>query len=256
MGMPVTIKTRQEIEILREGGQRLAQIVRVLCGMVKPGMTTRAIDDRVHELIAECGGQSAFLGYRPEGVRRKYPASVCVSVNDEIVHGIPGDRVIHTGDVVTIDCGLKYGGLFTDHAVTVAVGPVSKKIQSLIQDTHEALLVGIECIRPGATTGDIGHAIGQFVNKRYGIVRELAGHGVGYAVHEDPYVPNFGKPGTGTKLVPGMVLAIEPMLTIGKPAVVFHDDEYTVSTADRSMAAHFEHTVVVTDDGHEILTVE
>jgi methionyl aminopeptidase len=252
----ISIKTASDIAKLREGGRRLAYIVDTLCTSVLPGVSTAELDLQARKLIAEVGGESAFLGYRPEGVRRPYPGAVCISINEEVVHGIPGDRVVAEGDIVTIDCGLRYQGLYTDHAITVPVGEVSGEVSRLLQTTHQALVRGIQAIAPGATTGDIGHAIEQFVDKRYGIVRELAGHGVGYAVHEDPYVPNYGRRGEGVRLVPGMVIAIEPMLTLGSPAVKFLSDEYTVITKDRSLSAHFEHTIAVTEKGYQVLTVK
>lgn len=255
--MSIIIKTPDEIEKLREGGKILAQILQKLSQEVVVGMTTKEIDVRADELVRASGGTAAFLGYTPHGVKTAYPASICVSINDEVVHGIPSeDVIIQTGDIVSLDLGLKYKNMFTDHAVTIAVGPVSKKQRELIDTCRESLLLGIDAIKPGARVGDIGNAVQTFVEKRkFGIVRGLAGHGVGRAIHEDPYVPNYGRKGTGEPLRPGMVIAVEPMITIGNPDVVFLDDEYTVVTTDGSKSAHFEHTVLITETGYEILTL-
>jgi methionyl aminopeptidase len=186
-----------------------------------------------------------------------FPAALCVSVNAEVVHGIPKANVIlKEGDVVSIDLGLKHEGLFTDHAMTVPVGAVSKDKEKLIRVTREAMYEGIAAIVPGARVGDIGHAVESYANKQgtYGTIRDLSGHGVGRAIHEDPYIPNYGKKGTGDKLVPGMVIAIEPMLTLGSEELIEGRDGYTLKTEDGSCAAHFEHTVLVTETGYEILT--
>lgn len=254
--MAVIIKTKEEIEILREGGKRLASILAKVAKMVKPGVSTYELDKYAHDLIVEGGDEPAFLNYKPEGQSKAYPASLCTSVNNEVVHGIPSQtKILKEGDIISIDLGLKHQGLFTDHAVTVAVGSIDKNSQKLLNDTHEALLVGIEAAKGGNTVGDIGHAIEQFVAHRYGIVRELSGHGVGKKIHEDPYVPNFGKAGKGQKLIPGMVIAIEPMLNIGKANIITLADGYTIKTADGSRSAHFEHTVLITEGEAEILTI-
>ncbi len=253
--MAIRIKTKEEIEILREGGRRLASILAKVGDMVAPGVTTMELDEYAYKLIKEGGDEPAFLNYKPEGHSRTFPASLCTSVNTEVVHGIPSKKVVlKEGDIISIDLGIKHRGLFTDHAITVPVGKVSKKDQQLIDDTKEALDIGIWAAKNGNTVGDIGHAIEQFVHKRYGIVRELSGHGVGIEIHEDPYIPNFGKAGRGAKLIPGMVIAIEPMLTNGKASINVTSDGYTIRTADGSRAAHFEHTVLITKDEAEILT--
>lgn len=253
----ITIKTPEEIEILRESGKRLAAILREVASNVRPGITTFELDAIAQEMIASGHDESPFLNYQPEFHKKPFPAALCVSVNEEVVHGIPGPRVLLEGDVVTVDLGLKHNKMITDHAVTVIVGDdkkVAQEVRQLVNDTKEALMIGIKQVKNGARVGDVGHAIEQFVNKRYGIIRELAGHGVGYAVHEDPYVPNYGKKGTGPVLKTGMVIAIEPMLTLGKEGIITKMDGYTICTRDKSLAAHWEHTVVVTDDGCEILT--
>ncbi len=252
----VTIKKPHEIETLRKGGQFLAMAIAETAKHVVAGVNTKYLDEVFEREVRKNGADPAFLGYRPEGVKNPFPASLCVSVNDVIVHGIPNEaQILEEGDIITLDGGLVFGGLFTDHAITVPVGKISQDAQKLINVTKESLKVGISAIKPGATTGDIGAAIEQYVKPfKYGIVRELAGHGVGYKVHEDPYVPNFGKRGEGIKLKPGMVLAIEPMLTDGTRFVSFSRDGYTVTTKDHKLSAHFEHTVVVTETGYEILT--
>jgi methionyl aminopeptidase len=252
----VIIKTKEEIEILREGGRRLATILHKVKEKVAPGVSTKELDEYAEELIREGGDVPAFLNYRPEGAPTPFPASLCVSVNDEVVHGIPNsNRILKEGDIVCIDLGLKHKGLFTDMALTVPVGKVSPASQKLMDTTQKALEVGISAAYGGNTVGDIGHAIESFVRPhKYGIVEVLSGHGVGRAIHEDPYIPNFGKAGKGVKLVPGMVVALEPMLNNGTKNVTLDDDGYTFRTADGKKSAHFEHTILITDGEPEILT--
>ncbi len=255
--MAIIIKTPEEIEKLREGGKRLAQVLGEAAAHVSPRVSAAELDAFVQKRIAELGDSPAFLGYKPAGHRIAFPAALCVSVNSEVVHGIPkATTVLKEGDIVSIDLGLKHAGLFTDHALTLPVGAVSKEKEKLLRVTREAMYVGIEAIVPGARVGDIGHAIETYAKSqgKYGIVRVLAGHGVGRAIHEDPFIPNYGKRGTGEKLVPGMVIAIEPMLTLGTEHVTETKDGYTLKTEDGSAAAHFEHTVLVTETGYEILT--
>jgi len=254
----ITIKTKKDIEILREGGKRLARVLESVADLVKPGITTDYLNKRAEEMIAELGDTSAFLNYKPKGARRPYPAALCVSVNNEVVHGIPNEtpRALKEGDVVSLDLGLIHYKLITDHAVTVGVGEISLEAKKLLEVTKKALAIGIAEAKSGARTGDIGYAIQTFVEPHgYGIIEELAGHGVGYSVHEDPFVPNFGIAGQGVLLKPGMVIAIEPMLTLGKPDVFVARDGYTFKTKDKSIAAHFEHTIVITEKGAEILTL-
>jgi methionyl aminopeptidase len=254
--MSVIIKSPEEIEILREGGKRLASILAKVAERVKPGISTKELDEYAYELIKRGGDEPAFLGYKPEGHPKPYPASLCTSVNNEIVHGIPkASKILKEGDIISIDLGLKHKGMFTDHAVTVPVGKIPKASQQLLNVTKEALTVGIAEAKAGNTVGDIGYAIEKFVAGRYGIVKELSGHGVGKYIHEDPYIPNYGKKGKGEKLVPGMVVAIEPMLNIGKADIISLADGYTIKTADGSRSAHFEHTILITDKEPEILTV-
>ncbi|MEX2052142.1 MAG: type I methionyl aminopeptidase, partial [Candidatus Paceibacterota bacterium] len=237
----IIIKTPEEIEILREGGKRLATILHKIKERVTPGVSTKDLDLYAFQLIKEGGDFPAFLNYRPEGADTPFPASLCVSVNNEVVHGIPSkERILKEGDIVSIDLGLKHKGLFTDMALTVPVGQISESAEALLENTKQALEVGIKEARPGNKTGDIGYAIETFVKSRkagYGIVEALSGHGVGRAIHEDPYIPNFGKKGTGEKLTPGMVIAIEPMLNAGTKAVVLDKDGYTFRTADGKKSA-------------------
>lgn len=255
----IIIKTPEEIEIIREGGKHLATVLHQVKEKITPGVSTKDLDIYAEKLIREMGDTPAFLNYRPEGASKPFPASLCVSVNDEVVHGIPKkNKILKEGDIVSIDLGVKHKGLFTDMALTVPVGKTSAENLKLIQMTEQALQTGIDVARTGNTVGDIGHAIESFVrsnkNNKYGIVEVLAGHGVGRAIHEDPYIPNFGKKGTGAKLLPGMVLALEPMLNIGTKNVTIDADGYTFHTADGKNSAHFEHTILITEDEPEILT--
>jgi methionyl aminopeptidase len=253
----IIIKTKEEIEKLRTGGKRLARLLADVAELAKPGVSALELDLFIQDKIKEQGDEPAFLGYKPAGHRTAYPAALIVSVNSEVVHGIPtATKIFKEGDVVSLDLGIKHDGLFTDHAVTVCIGACTKERAKLVQVTREALYVGLEAIVPSARTGDIGHAVESYAKKagKYGVVKALAGHGVGRAIHEDPYIPNYGKKGTGDKLVPGMVVAIEPMLTLGTDEVIEGRDGYTMKTEDGSCAAHFEHTVLITETGYEILT--
>ena len=253
----ITIKKANEIELLREGGKRLAAILRALADEVKPGVKASFINDRAEELIRAGGDLPVFLGYQPDLATRPYPATLCVSVNDEIVHGIPNEKekMFKEGDIVGLDIGLSREGMIVDTALTVPVGKIDDAARKLLNVTKESLAVGIKAARGGAKVGDIGAAVEAYVKPHgYGIVRELAGHGVGYAVHEEPYVPNFGKKNTGAVLKPGMVIAIEPMLNEGTADVILEDDGYTFRTKDGKRSAHFEHTILITDGAPEILT--
>lgn len=250
----IIIKTEQEIAAMRVAGKRHAEILEKVAQKVRPGISTNELNNYADQLIRDYGDVPAFLHYRPEGVRIPFPKSICVSVNDEVVHGIPGGRILQEGDVVAIDIGLKHDGVFTDAAITVPCGKISRELEELLAVTEDALQIGIDAAQPGATTGDVGYAIQSFVNKRYGIVEGYSGHGVGRHIHEDPYVPNYGKPGEGEILKAGMTIAIEPMLNLGKKGVKILSDAYTVATTDGSPSAHFEHTILITETGNEILT--
>lgn len=255
--MAIIIKTKEEIDIIREGGRHLAIVLNKVRDMVAPGVSTKDLDLYAEKLIREMGDEPAFLNYRPAGASTPFPASLCVSVNDEVVHGIPKkDRILKEGDIVSIDLGVKHRGLFTDMAMTVPVGNISDDIKKLLEVTEQSLMAGIAAANGGNTTGDIGHAIESFVKAKgkYGIVEILSGHGVGKKIHEDPYIPNFGKAGRGEKLVPGMIVALEPMLNMGTKNVTIDDDDWTFRTADRKKSAHFEHTILITEGDAEILT--
>lgn len=254
--MAVRIKTQEEIETLRRCGKRLAAVLASVAEEARAGVATLALDTLAERLIREHGGVPIFKGYRIKEAKTPFPASVCVSVNDEIVHGIPRpDRILHDGDIVGIDIGMRWNGMVTDAAITIGVGRISSEAERLIRVTREALVIGIAAARPGATIGDIGYAIGGHIRKnRLGVIRDLAGHGVGYELHEEPLIPNYGKPGTGTELRHGMVVALEPMATLGGWRIMLDPDDWTFRTADGSLAAHFEHTVAVTRTGAEVLT--
>jgi methionyl aminopeptidase len=253
----ITIKTPKEIEVMKEGGKRHAHILAEIAKIMKPGVSTMELNDLAMKLLKEGGDTAAFLNYTPDGARRPYPAALCVSVNDEIVHGIPNEnpKILQSGDVVTIDLGVVHGGLITDTAITVGVGTISSEDKRLIEGTKESLYAGIKAARGGNRVGDIGAAV-QEVGERLklSIVEGLAGHGVGYKVHEDPFVPNTGVKGKGVKLIPGMVIAIEPMLAQGTSKIVLDKDGYTFKTKDGKKSAHFEHTVVITEGDPIILT--
>lgn len=254
----ITLKTSEDIVKLREAGKRLAGILAVLKGAVAPGVSAAELDRIAEALVRDGGDKSAFLHYKPAGAKRPYPASLCVSINDEIVHGIPNesDKILKEGDIVSLDMGLIHQGLIVDSAITVGVGKIDDKAKKLLQATEEALYKGIKAAVGGGRVGDIGAAIENYaVPKGFSLADELAGHGVGYKVHEDPFVPNTGFPGEGPLLKPGMVLAIEPMLNEGGSEIVFDKkDGYTIRTKDGSRSAHFEHTVLITEGGAEILT--
>jgi methionyl aminopeptidase len=255
--MAIKLKTREDIEILREGGKRHAFILNELSKMVAPGVTTKAIDDEAARLIAEGGDTAAFLNYKPYGAKRPFPASLCVSVNDAVVHGIPNEApyILKEGDIVTLDLGLVHKGLITDMATTLPVGKIDAEATELLRATKHALSLGIAAAKGGNTTGHIGEAIELYIGPMgYGIVEELAGHGVGYKVHEDPYVPNYGIAGEGDPLIPGMVIAIEPIINEGTEKIRLDKDGYTYRTKDGKRSAHFEHTIVITEKGCEVLT--
>ena len=250
-------KTPEDFEKMRKAGAILGRILKDLGKMVAPGVSTQDIDDEAMRLMELYSAEPVLLGYHPEFAPRPYPAAICTSVNDVIVHGVPNEDpiVLQEGDIIGIDVSLAHEGMFVDSAWTVPVGVVDALSQKLIDITREARAMGIAAAHAGNTTGDIGHAIQSFVRPHgFGIVEELCGHGVGYAVHEEPFVPNFGKKGEGVRLEVGMALAIEPMLNAGKKQVIFDEGGYTVRTKDGSRSAHFEHTVLITEKGPEIVT--
>ncbi|MBI4132026.1 MAG: M24 family metallopeptidase [Candidatus Sungbacteria bacterium] len=265
----------EELATLRECGKRLAVITAELAAAVRPGMSTFELDELALRLIRQAGGEPVFKGYRAEKDGPPFPASLCTSINDEVVHGIPRrERRLLEGDIIGLDIGMlwpasagparpaggaaagKPAGLITDMAVTIPVGNVSPRAGRLLVATSRALAEGIRVLKPGIRLGDLGHAIQQVIEaQEFSVVRDLVGHGVGRRLHEEPFVPNYGMPGTGKVIREGMVLAIEPMATVGSPSVRLADDGWTWCTADGSLAAHFEHTVLVRRDGAEVLTL-
>ncbi len=246
----ITLRSAREIEAIRRSGKITAAVLTVLMQMARPGMATRELDRIAERGIRERGGVPTFKGYRG------FPASVCVSVNDEVVHGIPGTYVLRDGDLLSIDLGTTLDGYVSDSAITIGVGTVSQPAQQLLDVTQECLMLGVAKMRSGAHVGDIGAAVQEHAERHgYGVVRELVGHGVGREMHEEPQVPNYGRRGSGPLLRPGLVLAVEPMITQGDRAIVIREDGWTVVTADGKLAAHFEHTIVVTERGPRILTL-
>lgn len=247
-------KTPAQIEIMVEAGRRLAEILARLKTEIAPGVTTSFLDERSRDLIQRAGAEPVFLGYRPVGSRRPYPAAICLSVNQAVVHGLPSDYHLRDGDVAKLDLGLRYRGWCVDAALTVAVGQVSQETRRFIKITEEALYRGIVKAAPGKTLGDIGAAIQEQVEGAgFSIVRSLTGHGIGEELHEEPSVFNFGRAHEGLRLEPGLVIAIEPITAMGRGAIrQLADDSYV--TSDGSVAAHFEHTVAIMEDGPRILT--
>lgn len=235
---------------MRRAGAIVAKLLAFLKGRVAPGVKTRDLDRAAFDFITtHPGAEPAFLGYKG------YPASICVSVNEEVVHGIPGERVVREGDVVSIDAGVKLDGFYGDAAITIPVGAVSPQALRLIEVTRRALQRAIDLATPEHRLSDLSHAIQQAVEgERFGVVRDFVGHGIGRAMHEDPPIPNHGPPNRGPRLTPGMVLAIEPMVTMGSWEVEVLRDGWTAVTKDRSLAAHFEHTIAITEQGPDVLT--
>lgn len=246
----ISLKSKREIEIMREGGKILATVLSELKRYIKPGLRTIDIDRKAAVLIREKGGEPAFKGYRG------YPANICTSVNEEVVHGIPSDRRLKEGDILSVDVGVKYLGYFTDAARTWPVGSVPGEVRELIHVTRASLYeAALEKLKPGLKLGDVSHAIQRFVEShRFGVVRDFVGHGIGRALHEEPQVPNFGKPGRGIKLEPGLVIAVEPMVTQGDYHVVILDDAWTVVTQDGRLSSHHEDTIAIAESGPEFLT--
>jgi methionyl aminopeptidase len=250
----IPTKSRREIEKMREASRHVAEILLELREMVKPGVTTGEINERAARCIQARKVESSFLGYGPHGLPG-YPAVICLSVNEEIVHGIPGPRVLEEGDVLGLDFGVSKDGWHGDSAVTVAVGTIPAETQRLLDVTRESLYCAIDRMRLGNRLSDVGHAVQAHAEAAgYSVVRQFVGHGIGRKLHEPPQIPNFGAPGKGPRLQSGMVFAIEPMVNAGGYEVRMLDDQWTAVTADGSLSAHFEHTILITDDGPEILT--
>jgi methionyl aminopeptidase len=249
--MYTKVKTPAEIEDMRVSGKMLATVLAELRKVIAPGQTTQYLNDIAAQELKSLGGKPAFLGYHG------FPSVICISVNDEVVHGMPNkNREIQASDIVGLDFGVNYNGMITDSAISVIVGaPLNRDHELLVQKTEESLRTGIKQVRGGVRTGDIAAAVQSVLEPAgYGIVRDLVGHGVGHHVHEDPNIPNYGKKGTGDRLIAGMTIAIEPMATLGGHGVTIDRDGWTIRTADHSLSAHFEHTVLITETGSEILT--
>lgn len=247
----ITIKSQREIELLRQAGYVVYLTHQYIKPFIKEGITTNELNELAEKFILDHDCTPSFKGY--EG----FPTALCISINDEIVHGFPSDRKLKNGDIVTLDIGACYKGYHGDSGWTYKVGEISSELENLMKWTEESLFVGLDQVKPGNRVGDIGFAISEYAKKHnLGVVKELCGHGVGTDVHESPDVPNFGVAGTGPLLREGMVIAVEPMLTLGSPDIYVDDNDWTVITEDHSLSAHYEHTVVVTKDGYEILTGE
>ena len=245
----IPIKSEEEIEIMAKGGKILAKVIKELEKKVKPGITTKELDMVAETLILKSGGKPSFRGY--EG----YPATLCTSINEEIVHAVPSDRVLKEGDIISLDLGIFFKGFHTDMAITLAVGKIFPETQRLIRVTKKALKRGIKKVRPGNTFGDIGNTIQRYVEDQgFNVVRELCGHGIGKELHEEPQILNYGKRHSGQEIKEGMTFCLEPMVTVGDYRVKKGKDNYSYETKDGSLSCHFEHTVVVTKDGCEVLT--
>jgi methionyl aminopeptidase len=250
--MQTKVKTASEISAMRESGRMLATVLDLLKNRLTPGMSTEDLAVMAADELHRLGGQPSFLGYQG------FPSVICISVNDEVVHGIPrADHIINAGDIVGLDFGVTYRGMVTDSAISVIAGGKALKPshQQLVEDTERSMLAGIAAVHDKVRTGDIGYAVESSLRKKpYGIVRDLVGHGVGHELHEDPNIPNYGRANTGPWLDAGMTIAIEPMVTLGTERVYIDNDDWTIRTQDGSWAAHFEHTVLITPDGAEILS--
>jgi methionyl aminopeptidase len=246
----IVCRSADELELMRAAGRVVGEVLTELAAIVAPGLTTRELDAMAEKRIAAAGATPAFKGYHG------YPATICASINEEVIHGIPsGRRVLNEGDIISIDVGAVLDGYYGDSAITLPVGQVSEDAARLLRATEESLYKAIEVVKPGARVSDIGHAVQKHVEAfGFSVVREFVGHGIGQKMHEEPQVPNYGEPGRGPRLTEGMVLAIEPMVNAGKPAVKVLADGWTAVTRDGSLSAHFEHTVAVTANGPWILT--
>lgn len=257
--MNVKLKSAIEMEMIKKGGYILAQVLATVAKKVAPGVHTKELDQLAEKLIREADGVPAFKGYAMSGIP-PYAHTLCTSVNEAVVHEPPEPgHTLKEGDIIGLDIGMRYpakNGLYTDTAVTVPVGKISLKTAKLLSDTKEALMIGVASVKVGGDIKDIGRSIEKFLKpKKYGIVKDLVGHGVGYGVHEDPQIANYDDPeAESLKIKPGLVIAIEPMVNLGKDAIVFEDDGWTVRTKDKSLSAHFEVTVIVTEKGVEVVT--
>jgi methionyl aminopeptidase len=251
------IQSQKDIDALQKLGKSHARVLKALTEKVAPGVTTTELEELALKVIADEGGTPAFKGYQPQGAPRPFPCALCVAPNNTVVHGIPTEQnyILTEGDIIGLDVGIERDGYVIDAGKTVPVGNIDAKAKKLLQVTYEALMRGVDAARAQNHVGDIGHAIETYIRKEgYGVVRELCGHGVGRALHEQPQVPNFGAQGSGVLLEEGMVIAIEPMVNEGNGAVDFHSDGYTVTTSDGSRSAHFEHNIIIQDGDPIILT--
>lgn len=249
--MPITVKSASQIEKVAASGRIVARAHQEMERLIAPGITTIELDKAAHSIITSAGGRPSFLGHHG------FPASICASVNDQLVHGIPNAKPLEAGDIISIDIGVFMDGYHADSAITYAVGEISPEDAQLIEDTKKSFFAGVELIRQGVRLGDVSAAIGEYVLSRgYGLIREYGGHGIGRKLWEEPHIPNHGTPGTGPLLRVGMVLAIEPMVTRGGEESVVLDDGWTVVMTDGSRTAHYEHTLVVTEDGYRLLTID
>lgn len=247
----ILVKSSTEIEYMRASGRIVAEVHAILKDKIKPGVTTKELDEIAERIILEHGAQPAFKGYGG------FPATICASVNEEVVHGIPGNRVLREGDIISIDVGALKNGYYGDSAKTYPVGEISTKAEKLIRVTRESFYEGLKFCKVGYRLSDVSHAIQTHVEKEgFSVVRDYVGHGIGASLHEDPQIPNYGPPGKGPRLAAGMVLAIEPMINAGRFTVRVLGDNWTVVTADGSLSAHYEHTIVITEDDPLILTAE
>ncbi|MFH1749379.1 MAG: type I methionyl aminopeptidase [bacterium] len=247
----ISIKSEEDIVVLFQGGRLLSRIVDRLSKVIEPGVSTLELNQLFENEVKKIGAKPSFKNYRG------YPSALCASINEEVVHGIPNNKKLQKGQIISIDAGMIYKDLYTDMAITVGVGDISKEAQRLIEVTRAALFAGIQVAKAGMRLGDISYTIQEVaLDAKLGVIRDLTGHGVGYGVHEEPNVPNYGVRNTGPVLKPGMVLALEPMFTLGSYKVKIADDGWTVYTEDRSLSAHFEHTIVITKKSAEIITVD
>jgi methionyl aminopeptidase len=252
--MAIIIKSKPDLQAMRDSAKINVEALQAINEAIRPGVTTAELDAIANKIIVGHGATPAFLGY-PPGSKHPYPATINASVNDELVHGIPSGQDLHEGDIISIDCGTVYHGFVSDSAFTAGVGEISEAAVKLLAVTEESLYQGIDQCVVGHRFGDVSHAVQEYVEERgYSVVREYGGHGVGRSMHEDPHIPNWGRPGRGQRLRAGMTFAIEPMVMISSPVVKVLDDHWTVVTVDGGLCAHFEHTVAVTDNGPEILT--
>jgi methionyl aminopeptidase len=251
----ITTKTSKEIEIMRQGGDILARVLYEVSQEARVGVSLKTLDNLAEKLIAGYGARPSFKGYRSDNLSKAYPASLCISLNNEVVHGVPDERVLKNGDIVSLDAGVLYNGFHNDSALTVGVGEITNQAKELIWITKKALELAIDKIKPGRAWGDIAFGIQKYVTEAgFDVVRDLTGHGIGRQLQEDPFLPNFGKKGEGPLLKEGMVIAVEPMVVAGRPEVEIGLDGFVYQTKDKKLAAHFEHTVAISKNGALVLT--